>query len=54
MQVLPGLAPGTHGTLLKDRRRQAANLLGLPVETFRRHYEPELLWDIAVAVVAIS
>jgi len=50
MSTLLGLAPGSHGALLKERRRRAADLLDLPVETFRRHYEIDLLWDLAVQV----
>ena len=50
MERLLGLASGTHGSLLKDRRRQAADLVGVPITTFRRHTEHELLWDVAVEV----
>ena len=50
MLCLLGLAPGTHGTHLKVRRRQAADLLEVPVETFRRHHEHQVLWDLAVVV----
>jgi hypothetical protein len=48
MLCLLGLAQGTHGALLKDRRRQAADLLEVSVETFRRHIEPDMTWDIVV------
>jgi hypothetical protein len=55
MATLFGLAPGTHGTLLTDRRRQAGLALGMPADTFRRHWEHEILWDAAVSLIeAIS
>ena len=50
-ELLLGLAPGAHGRLLKDRRRLAAYQLGVLPDTFRRHYEAALVWDIAFAVV---
>ncbi len=48
LSVLLGLSPGFHGRPLKDRRRAAADLLDILPDTFRRHYEGELLWDLAV------
>ena len=45
--VLFGAAPGTLGQLLKSRRRQAAERLGVTVATFRRHREPKLLRLVA-------
>lgn len=54
MSTLLGLAPGTHGALLKVRRRQAAYLLGAADSTFRRHTEADLLWDLAVAVALLG
>jgi len=47
MTALLRLAAGTHGAPLKTRRRQAADILDVQVETFRRHYESEILWDLA-------
>lgn len=51
METLLGLAPGSHGALLKERRRRGGALLGVSTETFRRHAEAELLWDVAAALI---
>lgn len=53
-QVLLGLAPGAHGRPLKDRRRLAADLLDVLPDTFRRHHEKAILWDIAFALATTS
>jgi hypothetical protein len=47
LSLLLGLAPGAHGRPLKDRRRLAADRYDVLPDTFRRHYEHKLLWDIA-------
>jgi hypothetical protein len=49
-QVLFGLAPGTRGTTLTARRRQAANLLGYNVDHFRTRVEATVIEGVAVAV----
>ena len=49
-QVLFGLAPGTRGSLLTARRRQAAKLLDYSEEHFRDRIEGQLLEAIAVAL----
>jgi hypothetical protein len=45
-----GVGPLTKGRLLKDRRRFAADQLGVLPSTFRRNYEPIILRDLAVEV----
>lgn len=50
VQVMFGLAPGTRGTGLMARRRQAADLLGFSLSHFREAKEVELLQAVAVAV----
>jgi hypothetical protein len=49
-QVLFGLAPGTRGSLLTARRRQAAKLLDYSEEHFRDRIEGQLLEATAVAL----
>jgi hypothetical protein len=44
------VGPLTKGRLLKDRRRFAADQLGVLPSTFRRNYEPIILRDLAVEV----
>jgi hypothetical protein len=44
---LLGLAPGTRGSLLKDRRRWAAEVLHVSVEHLRKDREPLLLEAVA-------
>ncbi len=50
VQVLFGLAPGTRGTGLMARRRQAADLLGYSLDHFRTRKEAELVEAVAVAL----
>lgn len=50
VQILFGLAPGTRGTTLTSRRRQAAKLLGYSEGHFRSDKERELLQAVAVAL----
>lgn len=50
VQVLFGLAPGTRGTLLTARRRQAAVVLGYSLGHFRNDKEDELLTAVGVAI----
>lgn len=45
--ILLGLAPGTRGSLLKDRRRQAAEKLHVSPEHLRKDREPLLLEAVA-------
>lgn len=45
--ILFGLAPGTRGTALMARRRQAATLVGMSAEHFRKAGEPEMLTAVA-------
>lgn len=45
--TLLGLAPGTRGSLLKERRRQAAELLHVSPEHLRKEREPSLLEAVA-------
>lgn len=53
--ILLALAPGTLGTKLEERRRQAAELLGILPDTLRRRrHEGLLLWDVAVEVYGLS
>jgi hypothetical protein len=52
LELLLGLAVDGHGRPLKDRRRLAADHLDVLPDTFRRHREGELLWDIAFAIYA--
>jgi hypothetical protein len=49
-QILFGLAPGTRGTTLTARRRQAAAVLDYHVEHVRQRKEAELLEAVAVAL----
>jgi len=50
VQILFGLAPGTRGTTLTSRRRQAADLLGYSAGHFRNEVEERLLNALAVAI----
>jgi hypothetical protein len=50
VQMLFGLAPGTKGTTLTARRRQAAKHLGYSEGHFRNEKERELLQAVAVAL----
>jgi hypothetical protein len=45
--TLLGLAPGTRGSLLKERRRQAADLLHVSPEHLRKEREPLLVEAVA-------
>jgi hypothetical protein len=45
--MLLGLAPGSRGALLKDRRRRAAEALHVSPEHFRKEREPLLLEAVA-------
>ncbi|HET7052975.1 MAG TPA: hypothetical protein VFI09_03545 [Solirubrobacterales bacterium] len=45
--TLLGLAPGTRSTMLKDRRRQAAELLHVSTEHLRKDREPLLIEAVA-------
>jgi hypothetical protein len=51
-QLLWGDDPDTRGRLLKDRRRIAADHLGISVSYFRRRngYEDQILDDLAVEI----
>jgi hypothetical protein len=49
-QVLFGLAPGTRGTTLTARRRQAAELRGYSLDHFRAQKEAEMVDAVAVAL----
>jgi hypothetical protein len=49
-QSLFGLAPGTRGSLLTARRRQAARILDYSEEHFRDRIEVQLLEAVAVAL----
>lgn len=53
-QALFGLTADTRGRPLKDRRRLAADELGVMSSTFRKYYEDDILWDVAVQLWAIS
>lgn len=50
VQILFGLAPGTRGTGLMARRRQAAETLGYSLGHFRDEKEMELLEAVAVVI----
>jgi hypothetical protein len=50
LQLLFGLAPGTRGTGLMARRRQASDLLGYSLDHFRTRKEGELVEAVAVAL----
>jgi len=52
--LLLGIAPGSRGRLLKDRRRDAADLLGYSVEHLRKDREPLLLEAIADELYAMD
>lgn len=52
VQIMFGLSPGTRGTTLTARRRQAANRLGYNVDHFRTRKEPELIEAVAVLLQA--
>ena len=49
-RILFGLAPGTRGTTLTARRRQAADRLGYNTDHFRDAIEPKLLEAVAEVV----
>lgn len=50
LQVMLGLAPGTRGTSLSARRRQAADRLGYNPDHFRTDIEPKLVRALATAI----
>lgn len=50
VQILFGLAPGTRGTKLTARRRQAAKLLDYNEDHFRTRIEKNLLQAVAIAL----
>lgn len=52
VQIMFGLSPGTRGTTLTSRRRQAAHRLGYNVDHFRTRKEPELVEAVAVLLQA--
>jgi len=55
LAILLGLNAGTLGTTLEERRRQAAALLNILPDTFRRkRHEGLLLWDLTMEVYRIS
>jgi hypothetical protein len=47
LELLLGLTPRSRGLLLKDRRDLAAEILGVDVQTWRRHWERPLLLELA-------
>lgn len=53
-RALFGLTAESRGRLLKDRRRLAADELGLMVSTWRKYYETPALRDVAVALLYIK
>jgi hypothetical protein len=50
VQTLFGLAPGTRGTTLTARRRQAADILNYSASHFRAEVEDELVRAVAVLI----
>ncbi len=52
--LLLGITPGSRGRLLKDRRRDAADLLGYSVEHLRKDREPLLLEAVADELYAMD
>lgn len=50
VQTLFGLAPGTRGTKLTARRRQASAVLGYNADHFRSRKEDDLIDAVAVAI----
>lgn len=50
-RMLFGLALGTRGSLLSERRRQAAALLGYNVDHFRTRVEPEIIAAVAKEMI---
>lgn len=52
VQIMFGLSPGTRGTTLTSRRRQAAKMLKYNVDHFRTRKEPELIEAVAVLLQA--
>ena len=48
--LLFGTHPHSRGRLLKDRRRLAADELGILPSTFRKNYEDAMLDDVAVEI----
>lgn len=52
VQIMFGLSPGTRGTNLTARRRQAATRLGYNVDHSRTRKEPELIEAVAVLLQA--
>lgn len=50
IQVLFGLAPGTRGTKLMARRRQAADVMGYSAAHLRTDIEPKLVRSVAAAL----
>jgi hypothetical protein len=49
-QMLFGLAPGTRGTTLTSRRRQASKLMGYSLDHFRSRIEGDVLFAVATAL----
>ncbi len=55
LSIILCLVPGTLRTTLEERRRQAAELLDILPDTFRRErHEGLLLWDLAMEVYGID
>lgn len=52
--ALFGAAPGTKGLLLPARRRTAASLLDVQVSTLMRHWEADILLDIAIEIASVN
>jgi hypothetical protein len=50
LSTLLGLAPGTLGMPLCDRRAVAARTLGIEPDTMRRTHQRSLLWDLAMEI----
>jgi hypothetical protein len=53
-RLLLGAVPGTRGRAPRYRRQLAADELGLMVETFRKNYEDDMLFDVAMEVLRIE
>lgn len=52
-RLLFGVDPDSRGRLLKDRRRLAAQEFDVLPSTFRRNYEADIIWDLAVEVFGL-
>lgn len=50
LATLLGLAPGTLGMTLTDRRAVAARMLGMEPDTMRRNHQRSLMWDLAMEI----